>query len=62
MGWGILFDDIVWGLSRKRVLKKQKTQASYNTENRFGYKPNAVTEMVMVYRKKKTDKLIRLEQ
>jgi len=54
MGWEFI-DDIVWVKPEASV--KNRNAGFLQHRKPLGYKPNAVTEMVMVYRKK-TDKLI----
>lgn len=54
MGWEYI-DDIIWLKPEASV--KNRNAGFYQHRKPLGYKPNAVTEMLMVYRKK-TDKLI----
>lgn len=54
MGWEFI-DDIVWVKPETSV--KNRNAGFLQHRKPLGYKPNAVTEMLMVYRKK-TDKLI----
>lgn len=54
MGWEFI-DDIVWAKPEASV--KNRNAGFLQHRKPLGYKPNAVSEMVMVYRKK-TDKLI----
>lgn len=54
MGWEFI-DDIVWVKPEASV--KNRNAGFLQHRKPLGYKPNAVTEMLMVYRKK-TDKLI----
>lgn len=54
MGWEFI-DDIVWVKPEASV--KNRNAGFLQHRKPLGYKPNAVSEMVMVYRKK-TDKLI----
>ena len=54
MGWDFI-DDIVWVKPEASV--KNRNAGFYQHRKPLGYKPNACTECVMVYRKK-TDKLI----
>jgi len=54
MGWEFI-DDIVWLKPEASV--KNRNAGFLQHRKPLGYKPNAVTEMIMVYRKK-TDKLI----
>ncbi len=54
MGWEFI-DDIVWVKPEASV--KNRNAGFLQHRKPLGYKPNAVTEMIMVYRKK-TDKLI----
>ncbi|MCL6088175.1 MAG: HEAT repeat domain-containing protein [Actinobacteria bacterium] len=54
MGWEFI-DDIVWVKSEASV--KNRNAGFLQHRKPLAYKPNAVTEMLMVYRKK-TDKLI----
>lgn len=54
MGWEFI-DDIVWVKPESSV--KNRTAGFLQHRKPLGYKPNAITEMLMVYRKK-TDKLI----
>ena len=54
MGWEFV-DDIVWLKPEASV--KNRNAGFFQHRKPLGYKPNAVTEMLMVYRKK-TDKLI----
>ncbi|MCX7880694.1 MAG: DNA methyltransferase [Ignavibacteria bacterium] len=54
MGWEFI-DDIVWVKPEASV--KNRNAGFYQHRKPLAYKPNAVTEMLMVYRKK-TDKLI----
>lgn len=54
MGWEFI-DDIVW--AKPEVTVKNRNAGFLQHRKPLGYKPNPVTEMLMVYRKK-TDKLI----
>jgi len=54
MGWEFI-DDIVWMKPEASV--KNRNAGFLQHRKPLGYKPNAITEMLMVYRKK-TDKLI----
>ena len=54
MGWEFI-DDIVWVKPEASV--KNRNAGFLQHRNPLGYKPNAISEMLMVYRKK-TDKLI----
>ncbi|QQS44134.1 HEAT repeat domain-containing protein [Candidatus Roizmanbacteria bacterium] len=54
MGWEFI-DDIVWVKPEASV--KNRNAGFLQHRKPLGYKPNAITEMLMVYRKK-TDKLI----
>ena len=54
MGWEFI-DDIVWVKPEPSV--KNRNAGFYQHRKPLGYKPNVVSEMLMVYRKK-TDKLI----
>lgn len=54
MGWEFI-DDIVWLKPEYSV--KNRNAGFFQHRKPLGYKPNAITEMLMVYRKK-TDKLI----
>lgn len=54
MGWEFI-DDIIWVKPEASV--KNRNAGFLQHRKPLGYKPNAITEMVMVYRKK-TDKLI----
>lgn len=54
MGWEFI-DDIIWVKPEASV--KNRNAGFFQHRKPLGYKPNAVTEMLMVYRKK-TDKLI----
>lgn len=54
MGWEFI-DDIVWAKPEASV--KNRNAGFLQHRKPLGYKPNAITEMLMVYRKK-TDKLI----
>ena len=54
MGWEFI-DDIVWIKPEASV--KNRNAGFFQHRKPLGYKPNAVSEMIMVYRKK-TDKLI----
>ncbi|MGB9595351.1 MAG: DNA methyltransferase, partial [Candidatus Poribacteria bacterium] len=54
MGWEFI-DDIIWVKPEASV--KNRNAGFLQHRKPLGYKPNAVTEMLMVYRKK-TDKLI----
>lgn len=54
MGWEFI-DDIVWVKPEASV--KNRNAGFLQHRKPLGYKPNAITEMIMVYRKK-TDKLI----
>ncbi|MBE8182820.1 MAG: restriction endonuclease subunit M [Candidatus Portiera sp.] len=54
MGWEFI-DDIVW--VKPEVCVKNRNAGFLQHRKPLGYKPNAITEMLMVYRKK-TDKLI----
>ena len=54
MGWEFI-DDIIWLKPEASV--KNRNAGFYQHRKPLGYKPNAITEMLMVYRKK-TDKLI----
>ena len=54
MGWEFI-DDIVWVKSEASV--KNRNAGFLQHRKPLGYKPNAISEMLMVYRKK-TDKLI----
>jgi len=54
MGWEFI-DDIIWMKPEASV--KNRNAGFLQHRKPLGYKPNAVTEMLMVYRKK-TDKLI----
>jgi len=54
MGWEFI-DDIVWVKPEASV--KNRNAGFLQHRKPLGYKPNAVSEMIMVYRKK-TDKLI----
>ena len=54
MGWELI-DDIVWVKPEASV--KNRNAGFLQHRKPLGYKPNAISEMIMVYRKK-TDKLI----
>ena len=54
MGWEFI-DDIVW--VKPEVTVKNRNAGFLQHRKPLGYKPNAISEMLMVYRKK-TDKLI----
>ena len=54
MGWEFI-DDIVWVKPEASV--KNRNAGFLQHRKPLGYKPNAISEMIMVYRKK-TDKLI----
>ena len=54
MGWDFI-DDIVWVKPEASV--KNRNAGFLQHRKPLGYKPNAITEMLMVYRKK-TDNLI----
>ena len=54
MGWEFI-DDIVWVKPEASV--KNRNAGFLQHRKPLGYKPNAISEMLMVYRKK-TDKLI----
>ncbi len=54
MGWEFI-DDIVW--VKPEACVKNRNAGFFQHRKPLGYKPNAITEMLMVYRKK-TDKLL----